>query len=66
MPAMYWEVLVRTGFEFLWGGISVAVLAAFLAMLTLVSDWLARGLSEQTQPTITSACSNGHECYRLG
>ena len=33
----------------------------------LVSDWLAGGLSEQTQPTTRLACSNGHECYtRLG
>ena len=31
----------------------------------LVSDWLAGGLSEQTQPTTRLACSNGHECYRL-
>ena len=32
----------------------------------LVSDWLAGGLSEQTQPTTRLACSNGQECYRLG
>ena len=32
----------------------------------LVSDWLAGSLSEQTQPTTCLACSNGHECYRLG
>ena len=31
-----------------------------------ISDWLAGGLSEQTQPTTRLACSNGHGCYRLG
>ena len=35
MPATYWEVLVRAGFESSWGGISVAVPVAYLAMLNL-------------------------------
>ena len=30
-----WEVLVRTGFESRWGRISVALLVAYLAMLSL-------------------------------
>ena len=48
MLATCWKVLVRTGFESRWGRISVAVPVAYLAML-LVCDWLAGGLSEQTQ-----------------
>ena len=63
MPATCWEALVGTGFESRWVLISVALPVAYLAILSL---WLAEGLSEQTQPTTRLACSNGHECYRLG
>ena len=47
------------GFEFQWQ-------CWWHILPCLVSDWLAGGLSEQTQPTTRLACSNGHECYRLG
>ena len=57
-------VLIRTLFESHWGRISVAV--RWCIWPRLVSDWLAGGLSEQTQPTTRLACSNGHECKRLG
>ena len=64
MPATCWEALVGTGlnptgFEFQWQ-------CRWRIWPYLVSDWLAGGLSEQTQPTTCLACSNGHECYRLG
>ena len=49
ISATCWQVLARTEFESRWGRISVVVLVACLAIL--VSDWLARTLSEQTQPT---------------
>ena len=51
--------LGTTGFEFQWQ-------CRWRIWPCLVSDWLAGGLSEQTQPTTRFACSNGHECYRLG
>ena len=54
MPATCWEALVGTGFEFQWQ-------CWWRIWPYLVSDWLAGGLSEQTQPTIRLACSNGHE-----
>ena len=47
------------GFEFQWQ-------CRWRIWPCLVSDWLAGGLSEQTQPTTHLACSNGYECYRLG
>ena len=47
------------GFEFQWQ-------CRWRIWPCLVSDWLAGGLSKQTQPTTRLACSNGHECYRLG
>ena len=46
MPATCWEVLVRTGFESLWGQISVALLVAYVAMLGL--RWLSRGWGTDT------------------
>ena len=66
MPATCWEALVGTGmgsnptgFEFQWQ-------CRWRIWPYLVPDWLAGGLSEQTQPTTRLACSNGHECYSLG
>ena len=47
------------GFEFRWQ-------SHWRIWPCLVSDWLAGGLNEQTQPTTRLACSNGHECYKLG
>ena len=47
------------GFEFQWQ-------CRWRIWPCLVSDWLAGGLSKQKQPTTRLACSNGHECYRLG
>ena len=47
------------GFEFQWQ-------CRWRIWPCLVSDWLAGGLSKQTQPTTRLACSNGHECYSLG
>ena len=59
--AQYWLGLGSNpaGFEFQWQ-------CRWRIWPCLVSDWLARGLSKQTQPTTRLACSNGHECYRLG
>ena len=44
MPAIHWEVLVKTEFESRW------VKFQWHIWPCLVSDWLTMGLSEQTQP----------------
>ena len=47
-------MLVSTGFESHLDLISVAVPEAYMALLSLVSDWLALGI-----------CINLHEYYRV-
>ena len=64
MPATCWKMLVRTGFKSPWGRISVAVLVAYLTMLSL---WLACQGIKWTDTTYHSlGMHQRHECYRLG
>ena len=56
--SLYW-IRIPLGLEFQWQ-------CWWRIWPCLISDWLAGGLSEQTQPTTHMVCINRHECYRLG